>query len=135
MHNNCPALSETLKSSQLVLCNSGIKSVPAIYIRFPAAKGTRNIVAAPELPSIIPNTAPSIDVNAVKKLNISALNLENPPYTSTPKFPNSWGISWNATAIVVATPAGMLMKYDPAITSPSIKLCMASPIKFMYAKW
>ena len=48
--------------------------------------------------------------------------------------PISWGISCSAIAKVVVNPSLMSIMKVAAITRPSMKLCMKSPNKFMYAK-
>lgn len=54
-----------------------------------------------------------------------------PPCIRTPKSPISCGISCRAVAITVATPSEGFAKKLAAIISPSMKLCSASPIRFM----
>ncbi len=109
--------------------------VAAIYRKFPAAKGRIKVVNPPSLLARIkPSIVPRIAVVAVMKLNVNAFFFDNPEYNSTPKSEISWGISWNITEIVAAIPTAVFTTNAPAITKPSMKLWIASPIRFIGAK-
>ncbi len=116
------------------LCNSGIKSVHAIYINNHAEKGIKNAeISSTYLCKIKAITTPKNAVNAERKFSFKALALEYHPWISTPKSQISCGISCKRTANAVAIPTGIESKKAEATTNPSIKLCTISPTKFICA--
>ena len=117
------------------LCNSGIKSVHAIYINNHAEKGIKNAdISSTYFCNIKANNTHTNAVKAERKFNFNAFSLEYHQWINTPKSPISCGISCKRTAKAVAIPTGIESKNAEATTNQSIKLCTISPTKFICAK-
>ena len=88
-----PAMIHTVSATDVIgacfLCSSGIRSLAAIYKKFPAANPTRyGANCTRDAENIKTTIVPAMAVTADRKLYHNALALLNPPNMSMEKSPN-----------------------------------------------